>query len=68
MDLRTCVTPGGDFAYGIHSRVAPMTRDQFDIIHYAGILLTKAGVSLFFLFPYIAVRLVISKRKKMPNG
>ena len=52
----------GDLAYRIHSTVAPMTRAQFDIIHYGGLLLTKAGVSLLFFFPYIAVRLVIRKR------
>ena len=54
----------GDLAYSVHSRIAPMTRAQFEIMHYAGMLLTKAGVSLLFFFPFIAIRLVLSKRKK----
>ena len=57
----------GDFAYSVHSRMAPMTRQQFDIIHYVGILTTKAAVSLLFFFPYIAIRLVIVKRKKQAS-
>ena len=58
----------GDFAYGVHSRIAPMTRQQFDIIHYVGILTTKAGVSLLFLFPFLAIRLVIRKRKRQSSN
>ena len=54
----------GDLAYSVHSRVAPLSRQQFDIIHYAGILMTKSAVSLLFFLPYIAIRLVIKKRKK----
>ena len=58
----------GDLAYGVHSKVAPMTRSQFEIIHYIGMLMTKAGVSLLFFFPYIAIRLVVKKRKKQPSN
>ena len=58
----------GDFAYSVHSKIAPMSRAQFDIIHYVGMLLTKAGVSLLFFFPYIAIRLVIGKRKKQSSN
>ena len=54
----------GDLAYDVHSTVAPMTRSQFDIIHYIGMLITKAAVSLLFVFPYIAIKLVIRKRLK----
>lgn len=56
----------GDLAYTIHSRIAPMSREQFDVIHYVGILMTKAAVSLLFFFPFIAIRLVIRKRKRQP--
>ena len=54
----------GDLVYSTHSRIAPMTREQFETIHYIGLLMTKAGVSLLFFFPYIAIRLVIKKRKE----
>ncbi len=54
----------GDLAYSVHSKIVPMTRGQFDIIQYTGMLATKAVVSLLFFFPYIAIRLVIKKRAK----
>ena len=39
-----------------------MSKAQFDIIHYGGMLLTKSGVSLLFLFPFVAIKLVQRKR------
>ncbi len=54
----------GDFAYTVHSKFVPISLQQFNVIHYAGMLLTKAAISVFFLFPYIAIRLVISRRRK----
>ncbi len=58
----------GDFAYSVHSKVASMSRQQFDIIHYVGMVMTKAAVSLLFFLPYIAIRLVITKRKKQSSS
>ena len=58
----------GDLAYSIHAKVAPMSRQQFDIIHYVGMLSTKTAVSLLFFFPYIAIRLVIKKRKRQSSN
>lgn len=52
----------GDLAYRVHAKVTPISRQHFDVIHYAGMLTTKAAVSLLFFFPYIAIRLVIKKR------
>ncbi len=45
-----------------------MSRQQFDIIQYVGMLMTKAGVSLLFFFPYIAIRLVIKTRKRQSSS
>jgi len=58
----------GDLVYNVHSRIFPISRQQFDLIHYVGTLMTKAAVSLLFFFPYIAIRLVIKKRKKQLPG
>lgn len=56
----------GDLAYRIHSSaVLSMSREQFDVIHYTGMLITKAAITILFLFPYIAIRLVLSKRGKV---
>ena len=54
----------GDLAYSIHAKIVPISREQFYVIHYAGGPMTKAMVFFLFLFPYIAIRLVIRKRKR----
>ena len=57
---------GGDFVYKVHSNVAPsISREHFDIINYAGMILLKLCILLLFLFPYLATRLVIRKRKAL---
>ena len=53
----------GDLAYKVHSSFFPMSSQQFYSIHYTGILLTKGCVTLFFLFPYISIRLVQRKNR-----
>ncbi len=53
---------GGDLAYSVHAKIVPISREQFYFIHYAGGLMTKATIFFLFLFPYIAIRLVIRKR------
>lgn len=58
----------GDLVYSVHSKIAPMTRQQFDIIHYVGLLMSKAAVSLLFFFPFIAIRLVIKKRRQQSSN
>lgn len=54
----------GDLAYSVHSRMFPISRQQFELVHYTGMLITKSAVGLLFIFPYIAVRLVLKNRKK----
>ncbi len=58
----------GNLAYSVHSKLIPMSRQHFNIIQYAGMLTTKAAVSLLFFLPYIAIRLVIKKRTKQPSN
>ena len=53
----------GDLAYSVHVKITPISREQFYLINYAGGLMTKATVFILFLFPYIAIRLVIRKRR-----
>lgn len=55
---------GGDLAYSVQSKMVPLSRSQFNLIHYCGMLMTKATISLLFLFPYIAIRLVLRNRRK----
>jgi len=59
----------GDLAYSVHSKIVlPITLEQFYFIHYAGMLMTKTAISVLFLFPYIAIRLVLGNRvKQLPE-
>jgi hypothetical protein len=52
----------GDIAYGLQSRLFDLTRHELSLIHYCGMALVKSCVLLFFLFPYIAIRLVLRRR------
>jgi Family of unknown function (DUF6868) len=54
----------GDFAFSVHSAIFPISSQQFYAINYAGIAFTKVCVTLFFLLPYIAIRLVQRKNNK----
>lgn len=38
---------------------------EVDVIHYCGIAITKVCVLLFFVFPYVSIRLVL--RRKGPE-
>ena len=52
----------GDMVYGLHGRLFDLTRHELNLIHYCGMAFVKMCVLLFFLFPYIAIRLVLRKR------
>ncbi|UCF42795.1 MAG: hypothetical protein JSV99_09425 [Planctomycetota bacterium] len=52
----------GDFAYKVHSRFIEVSREQFNCIQYAALAITKGCIFLYFLLPYIAIRLVLSKK------
>ncbi|OHE79038.1 MAG: hypothetical protein A2107_14790 [Verrucomicrobia bacterium GWF2_62_7] len=55
-------TLAGDLVYGLHGRLFDLTRHELSLIHYSGMAFTKICVLIFFLFPYIAIRLVLHKR------
>lgn len=52
-----------DWAYRIHSTFIPISREQFNLVHYAGLILLKVAVFGLFLLPYIGIKLVQKKRK-----
>ena len=39
-------------------------RHDFDLINYCGIGFVKISILLFFLFPYLSIRLTLRKKKK----
>ena len=52
----------GDWIYQVHSRWLQIPRQTFDAIHYAGMAITKIAIILFFLLPWIAIKLTSQKR------
>jgi len=53
----------GDFVHSIHSKWFDVTRHEFDVIVYCSLTLGKTCVALFFLVPWLSIRLVLRKRK-----
>lgn len=47
-----------DFMQRLHGRWFQLSRQQFDVIHYAGMAVFKLGIILFNLVPYVALRIV----------
>ena len=52
----------GDWIYQLHARWFQIPRPSFYAIHYAGMAVTKIAIILFFLLPWIAIKLM-SRRK-----
>jgi ABC-type transport system involved in cytochrome c biogenesis permease subunit len=57
-----CFVLAGDCIYQLHSRWFAIPRQAFDTLHYALMAATKITLILFFLLPWIAIR-IVSKRK-----
>jgi len=55
-----------DWAYSIHSRWFEITRLHFDLMYYYVMAFMKIATFLFFLIPYIAIKLILRKKKFTP--
>ena len=51
----------GNLIYGI-GKLLGLTPHEMDVINYCGMAFVKCVVLLFFLFPYLAIRLVLRNR------
>jgi len=49
-----CVS--GDWLYETHSKWFELSKHEFTVIHYSGLMFAKACIFLFFLVPYIACK------------
>ena len=47
-----------DYVYSIHSRWFKMSKDQFYVIHYRGIIYYKIAIFLLNVVPYIVLRIM----------
>ncbi|MHC4707694.1 MAG: DUF6868 family protein [Planctomycetota bacterium] len=52
----------GSWAYSIHSRWFNVDEFDFELMCYYGMAFIKMVAFIFFLFPYISIKLVLRKR------
>jgi hypothetical protein len=54
----------GNWAYGIQAGWFELSRHDFALVNYIGIAFTKICAIIFFLFPYVSIKLVLRKQRK----
>jgi hypothetical protein len=53
----------GDLLYRLWGPLFALSQHEMNLMHFYGIMFVKCLVLLFFLFPHIAIRLVLRKRR-----
>ena len=51
----------GNVYYEIHGKIFNLSQHELELMHYGGMGLTKLFVFVFFLFPWLAIKLVLKK-------
>jgi hypothetical protein len=51
----------GDVIYGVGGKLFGLAPHEVDMINYCGMGVVKIAVVLFFLVPYVAIRLVLRR-------
>jgi hypothetical protein len=54
---------GGDEGYTLHALLFQITRHEYDLLNYYGMAFVKGLNFLLFLFPYLAIKMVLRRRK-----
>ena len=54
---------GGDWGFRIHSKWFGLNRHDYDLLYYYGMAFVKTCAILFFLFPYLSIKLLLRKNK-----
>ena len=55
-----------EWVWQMHAKIFDLAREQVARIHYAAMMVTKAGIFALFLFPYISIKLVLRKKDIRP--
>ena len=48
-----------NWIYRMHTRWFKISEEQFDSIHYAGMAIFKLATWVFFIIPYLAIRIAL---------
>jgi hypothetical protein len=51
----------GDWAFNVHAWLFDVTRRDFMLMNYIGMVFVKLCADIFFLIPWIAINLVLRK-------
>jgi len=55
---------GADWMYGAHSKWFDISKHEFQVMNYYAMAFVKMCLGVFFLFPYLSIRLVLWKKKE----
>jgi len=58
------VLGGGEWSYAVNSPWTTLSRHDYDLLNYSAMAFVKMCAILFFLFPYLSMRMVLEKKKK----
>jgi hypothetical protein len=58
------VLGGGEWSYSMNSPGSSLSRHDYDLLNYCAMAFVKMCAILFFLFPYLSIRLVLREKKK----
>jgi len=53
----------GDLLFRLNGPLFGLSQHEMNLMHFYGIVFVKCLVLLFFLFPYLAIQLVLRKRR-----
>lgn len=48
-----------DWTYRVHSKWFYLSKERFDAIHYGGMAFYKLSIILFYVAPYLALRIIV---------
>jgi hypothetical protein len=54
----------GDWVYSVNAQWFEISRRDFTLVNYWGMALTKFCAIVFFLFPYVSIRIVLRKKRR----
>ena len=58
------VLGGGEWSYSVNFPWSVLSQHDFDMLNYGAMAFVKLCAILFFLFPYLAIKMVLRKKKR----
>jgi hypothetical protein len=58
---------GGESGYALHARWFDLTKHDYVLLNYFGMAFVKVCAIVFFLFPYLSIRLLLRRKRDTPG-